>query len=516
VSLQFSGIRKSFGAIHALRGVSIDVAAGSAHALVGENGAGKSTLLKILTGLVAPDEGEIRWQGRRLDHASPRQAIEQGIGMVYQEMLCFPNLSVSGNIFAGREICRYGRLDEASMRARTVALLDRLSLGIDPDTPAEYLSAAHRQLLQVARALAFECQILVLDEPTTALTDSEADHLFDVLRELQRGGTTLVYVSHRLPEVFRLCDRISVLRDGELVGTYDRGAVAPGDIVRAMVGRDLPARSAEARAAQASDAARAKADHSAKADHTAKVDHPGLSIHNLSRPPQFSNISLKVNRGEIVGLFGLVGSGRSELLETIFGLHRAQSGRIAIDGKTATFGSARDAVRAGLALVPEERQRQGLFFNLTLRHNLVLASRAVTRDLLIREQEEIGVASGLLETWRIKAPGVDAMPDSLSGGNQQKVVLAKWLAANPRVLLLDEPTKGVDVGAKFEIHEMIRRQAAGGLAVLVVSSDLPEILALSDRILVMKEGALQGELPAHAATEEAVMHLATHEMGATT
>jgi rhamnose transport system ATP-binding protein len=214
VSLQFSGIHKSFGGIHALGGVSFDVAAGSAHALVGENGAGKSTLLKILAGLVAPDAGEIRWHGRRLDHASPRQAIEHGIGMVYQEMLCFPNLTVSGNIFAGREICRYGTLDEAAMRMRTAALLDRLSLRIDPDTPAEYLSAANRQLLQVARALAFECQILVLDEPTTALTDSEADLLFDVLRELQRGGTTIVYVSHRLPEVFRLCDRITVLRDG--------------------------------------------------------------------------------------------------------------------------------------------------------------------------------------------------------------------------------------------------------------------------------------------------------------
>ncbi len=496
MSLQFSGIHKSFGAIHALRGVSFDVAAGSAHALVGENGAGKSTLLKILAGLVAPDAGEIRWHGRRLDHASPRQAIEHGIGMVYQEMLCFPNLTVSGNIFAGREICRYGTLDEAAMRARTAALLDRLSLRIDPDTPAEYLSAAHRQLLQVARALAFDCQILVLDEPTTALTDSEADHLFDVLRELQRGGTTIVYVSHRLPEVFRLCERITVLRDGELAGTFERKAVSPADIVRAMVGRDLPARTAEAHGAQASQA---------------KADHPGLSISNLSRAPHFRNVSLNVSRGEIVGLFGLVGSGRSELLETIFGLHRPESGRILVDGQGVRFRSARDAVRAGLALVPEERQRQGLFFNLTLRHNLVLSRGAVTREVLVRERDEIAGATRLLEEWRIKAPGVDATPDSLSGGNQQKVVLAKWLAANPRVLLLDEPTKGVDVGAKFEIHEMIRDRAARGLAVLVVSSDLPEVLALAHRVLVMKEGTVQGELSGATATEEAVMHLATHD-----
>ena len=499
MSLQFSGIHKSFGAIHAVRGVSLEIAAGSAHALVGENGAGKSTLLKILAGLVTPDAGEIRWHGRPLDHRSPRQAIEHGIGMVYQEMLCFPNLTVAGNIFAGREMCRYGALDEAAMRARTAALLDRLSLRIDPDTPAEYLSAAHRQLLQVARALAFECQILVLDEPTTALTDSEADHLFEVLRELQRGGTTIVYVSHRLPEVFRLCGRITVLRDGELVGTFERHAVAPADIVRAMVGRDLPARSAEARDAHAITALRAKADH------------PGLSITNLSRAPHFGNISLNVGHGEIVGLFGLVGSGRSELLETIFGVHRPDSGGIDIDGTTVRFGAARDAVRAGLALVPEERHRQGLFFNLTLRHNLVVARSAVTREVLIHERDEIAGATRLLEEWRIKAPGVAATPDNLSGGNQQKVVLAKWLAAHPRVLLLDEPTKGVDVGAKFEIHEMIRRQADQGLAVLVVSSDLPEILALSHRVLVMKEGRLQGELPGPAATEEAVMHLATHD-----
>ena len=507
MSLQFCGIHKSFGAIDALRGVSFEVAARSAHALVGENGAGKSTLLKILAGLVIPDAGEIRWHGRRLEHASPRaphpwrrrprQAIEHGIGMVYQEMLCFPNLSVAGNIFAGRELCHYGKLDQDAMHERTTALLDRLSLRIDPDTPAEHLSAAHRQLLQVARAMAFECRILVLDEPTTALTDAEADHLFDVLRELQRGGTTLVYVSHRLPEVFRLCDRITVLRDGELVDTYERDAVMPADIVRAMVGRDLPTRSADARAEEATAGA-------------ARADQFGLSIGHLSRPPHFNDISLNVARGEIVGLFGLVGSGRSELLETIFGLYRAAAGHIQIDGTRVSFRSAREAVRAGVALVPEERQRQGLFFNLALRHNLLLAKSAGAGDLLVRQRAEEAAATQLLQEWRIKADGVYAVPDSLSGGNQQKVVVAKWLAARPRVLLLDEPTKGVDVGAKFEIHEMIRRQAAQGLAVLVVSSDLPEVLALSDRVLVMREGAMQGELPGHAATEEAVMHLATH------
>ena len=508
MSLQFEGIGKSFGASTALRGVSFSVARGSAHALVGENGAGKSTLLKILAGLVPAGAGQIRWNGRVLNHAGPwaskpwrrrpREAIEHGIGMVYQEMLCFPNASVAANIFAGREICRFGALDTAAMRARTTQILDRLSLRIDADTPAEYLSAAHRQLLQVARALAFDCEILVLDEPTTALTDKEADHLFDVLRALKRNGTTLLYVSHRLPEVFRLCDRITVLRDGALVGTYDCDAVTPADIVRAMVGRDIPARPAVAPVNTLPAGA--------------KADHRGctLAIERLSRRPHFRDISLVVGRGEIVGLFGLVGSGRSELLETVFGLHRPDAGTVTIDGAPVRFASARDAVRAGVALVPEERQRQGLFFNLTLRPNLALARSGMSNAWLVRERDEHRDTTQMLGDWRIKAPHVECLPDSLSGGNQQKVVLARWLAVQPRVLLLDEPTKGVDVGAKFEIHDMIRRQAADGLAVLVVSSDLPEILALSDRIVVMKEGTVQGEIDGAIATEETVMHLATH------
>jgi rhamnose transport system ATP-binding protein len=480
-----------------LRGVSFDVAEGEVHALVGENGAGKSTLLKILAGLVKADRGEIRWQGRPFAPAGPREAIEHGIGMVYQEMLCLPNLSVSANIFCGREITRFGRLDEAAMRMRTQTVLDRLSLRIDPDAPAESLSAAHRQLLQVARALAFDCRVLVLDEPTTALTDGEADHLFDVLRELQRGGTTILYVSHRLPEVFRLCDRITVLRDGAFVGTFARNEVSTSDIVKAMVGRDMPARAKHTGPSNPDEARSAKSD--------------ALSVQALTREPHFRRIDLTVARGEIVGIFGLVGSGRSELLETIFGLYRPAAGSMLIDGEPVAFQSPRDAARAGIALVPEERHRQGLLFNLDLRHNLVIPKATLGDDVMVRSGDECRDAARLLEDWRIKSAGIAALPDTLSGGNQQKVVVAKWMATGPRVLLLDEPTKGVDVGAKFEIHELIRAQAAAGLAVVMVSSDLPEILSLADRILVMKEGALQGELAGAVATEESVMHLATHD-----
>jgi rhamnose transport system ATP-binding protein len=500
VSLQFKDIRKSFGAVHALRGVSFDVRRGEAHALVGENGAGKSTLLKILAGLVSPDAGGISWEGRPLEVRSPREAIDRGIGMVYQEMLCFPNLTVAGNIFAGREPVRYGRLDEPAMRARTQTVLDRLSLRIDPDTAAELLSAAHRQLLQVARALAFDCTILVLDEPTTSLTDAEADHLFDVLGDLREHGTTILYVSHRLPEVFRLCDRITVLRDGAYVATYIRDAVRSNDIVKAMVGRELPTRTIDAESSRLAEARRAKADIA-------------LTITRLSRPPAFHDVSLSVARGEIVGLFGLVGSGRSELLETLFGLHRPSAGALTLDGQPVHFHSPREAAQAGVALVPEERHRQGLLFNLAVRQNLVLPRSVLRGTVIVHDDDERREAGRLIEDWRIKCAGAEAEPDSLSGGNQQKIVVAKWLATAPKVLLLDEPTKGVDVGAKFEIHEMIRQQAAAGMAVLVVSSDLPEILALADRVLVMKEGALQGELDGAAATEEAVMQLATHDAG---
>jgi ABC-type sugar transport system ATPase subunit len=380
------------------------------------------------------------------------------------------------------------------MRARTRAILDELHLPISPDAPADSLSAAYRQLLQVARALAFDCEILVLDEPTTSLTDAETDHLFAVLEKLKARGTTLLYVSHRLPEVFRLCDRITVLRDGAHVETCERREVTPDHIVRAMVGRDLPPRSS--------------VRFSPSADRTTP---PALAVDGLGRRPWFTNIFLTVNAGEIVALFGLVGSGRSELLETIFGLYRREAGRIRIGGEEVDPVSPRAAVRAGLALVPEERQRQGLLFNLTVRHNLVLPERTARGDALVHAADERRAAQALVDTWRIKTAGVEVPPDSLSGGNQQKIVVAKWLATSPKVLLLDEPTKGVDVGAKFEIHEIIRRQAARGAGCLVASSDLPEVLALADRIVVMREGQIQGQLAGADATEEAVMRLATHE-----
>ena len=493
VAVEFRHIDKSFDAVAALRDVSFSIASGEAHAIVGENGAGKSTLLKILAGGLRPDRGELRVAGEPVALAGARDALARGIGLVHQEMLAFPNLSVTANIFAGRELTgRFGWLRESEMRDRALELLARLHVPVSPDVSAGALPVAYRQLLQVARALAFECRTLALDEPTTSLTAAETDHLFRILETLKRGGVTIIYVSHRIPEVFRLCERITALRDGRYVGTFERDAVTSDAIVQAMVGRAIPQRSERGTAAPA------------------RPSGAGLRVDGLTRRPCFEGVSFAVAPGEIVGLFGLVGSGRTELLETLVGLERPDAGTVIVGNQPMRFHSPCEAGQAGVVLVPEDRQQQGLFFNLTLRHNLVLPSAVVRRARLVRASE-VRRSTELLGRWRIKAPSVNATPHALSGGNQQKIVVAKWLAIQPRVLLLDEPTKGVDVGAKFDIHEIVREMAAQGAACLLVSSDLPEVLSLADRILVMREGAIRGELAAAAGdpiSEERVMRLA--------
>jgi rhamnose transport system ATP-binding protein len=491
-AVEFQHIEKAFGAVVALRDVSLAIGAGEAHAIVGENGAGKSTLLKILAGTLRPDRGRLLIDSAPVVLADPRHALTRGIGLVHQEVQAFPNLSAAANIFAGRELTgRFGWLKTRAMHDRAAELLARLGVAVDPDAPADTLSFAHRQLLQIARALAFDCRTLALDEPTASLTGAESERLFRILADLRAEGVTVIYVSHRLPEVFRVCDRLTVMRDGRVVCTAQRDEVTIDDVVQAMVGRTI-----EARAPQPSPT---------KAP-------PVLVVDGLTRQPCFEGVSLSVGAGEMVGVFGLVGSGRSELLETIVGLAHADRGRIVVGGAPAHFRSPRDAARAGVVLVPEDRQRQGLCFNLSVRDNLALPAAEAGGERFIGGAERER-ADALLRRWRIKAESIDVLPDTLSGGNQQKLVAAKWLALEPRVLLLDEPTKGVAVGAKFDIHGIVRGAAAGGAACLVVSSDLPEILALADRVLVMREGRIRGELNAADADEESVMRLATTAPG---
>ena len=491
-AVEFRQIGKSFGAVTALRDVTFAIERGESHAIVGENGAGKSTLLKILVGALRPDHGELRLGGEAVMLTNARDALARGLGLVHQEMLAFPNLSAAANIFAGREITgRFGWLRSGEMRERARTLLDQLDLPISPDAPVASLPIAYRQLLQVARALVCDCGRLALDEPTASLTAAETDRLFALLDGLKRRGATLIYVSHRLPEVFRLCDRITVLRDGRSAGTFHRDEVAVDDIVQAMVGRAIPPR--------------------ARVESVSAERETLLRADRLTRRPCVEEVTLSIAAGEIVGLFGLVGSGRTELLETIVGLHPADAGSLEVRGAARHFRSPREAAQAGVVLVPEDRQRQGLCFNLNLRHNLALPAAEASRTHLVRGSER-DAAAKVLNRWRIKASSADAAPGALSGGNQQKVVAAKWLAMAPRVLLLDEPTKGVDVGAKYEIHGMIREMAARGAACLIASSDLPELLALVDRIVVMREGRLRGEIAASdttAFTEEMVMRLAS-------
>ncbi len=485
-ALAFEDVSKAFGGVKALRGVTLSVAPGDAHALMGENGAGKSTLMKIAAGIHRPDSGRLLRNGEAVDLADPRAALAAGIGLVHQETLLFPNLDVAENIFAGHEVRRGWLVDRRAMHDRAAALLAHLHLDVDPATTVAHLSAAQQQLLQVARALAFQCEVLILDEPTTSLTDAEVDRLFAVLEQLRGRGVTIIYVSHRLPEVFRLCRTVSVLRDGQHVGTWELAGKSPQDIVRAMVGRDL-----------------------ATGHGLGKVgEKVRLDIRGLTRRPFFRNVDLQVREGEIVGLFGLIGAGRTEVVETVFGLYRADAGSIHLDGAPFTPQAPADAIRQGVVLQPEMRQSQGLFFNLPISENLLLARAAASTGWVRPLARERDQCQALLERWGIKAASIDVPPDSLSGGNQQKVVLAKWLLTAPRILLLDEPTKGVDVGAKHDIHHLIREEAALGMGCLVVSSDLPELLALADRIVVLKQGRVQGEL-LRGATEEDVMQLAT-------
>ncbi len=491
--LEMRRIEKRFGGVHALKGVDFTLEAGRVVALIGENGAGKSTLMKILGGVVAPDAGEILIDGRPVAIRSAADAIRHGISFIHQELNVLDNLDVAGNVFLGREPRRWRfLLDQRRMAEEAERFLRRLGAGISARAPLGALSIAQQQLVEIAKALSLDARILIMDEPTSSLTLQETEKLLEIVGELRAAGVAVVYISHRLGEVERIADRVVVLRDGAVVGTLERDEITHDRMVQMMVGRDL-------------DIFRRRA---------AKRIEPGyFRVRELrtARYPQHP-VSLEIGKGEILGLAGLVGAGRTELAEALFGVAvapDANGAKVVLGGEELTIRAPEDAIRHGIYLVPEDRRHAGLILNASVRENVTLPSLArYARAGLVSLARERRAAAEICARLRVKAPSVEVPALDLSGGNQQKVVLAKWLAREPRVIIFDEPTRGIDVGAKAEIYELMRQLAASGVAILMISSEMEEILDLSDRVAVMHEGRLMGTLDRDRCTEEAIMRLA--------
>ncbi|MEU9398890.1 sugar ABC transporter ATP-binding protein [Streptomyces sp. NPDC048242] len=488
--LAAQGLSKSFGAVRALHDVSLELYAGRAHALAGENGAGKSTLIKTLAGVHRPDAGALLLDGRPVVLHGPADARDAGVAVIYQEPTLFPDLSVAENIFMGRQPRRsLGRVDHKAMNAAARDLFTRLAVDLDPERPARGLSIADQQLVEIAKALSFDARVLIMDEPTAALTGSEVARLFGVVRTLREQGSAILFISHRLEEIFALCQDVTTLRDGRMIASEPVEGLTEDDLVRRMVGRDLdqlyPKQAAE-------------------------IGEVALRVSRLTREGVFTDVSFEVRRGEIVGLAGLVGAGRSEVARAVFGVDRWDAGSVEVCGKPLTGGAPSAAMAAGLGLVPEDRRAQGLVMALSIERNIGLTGlRTTTRAGLSSRRAERGRAVDWAARLRVKYARLADAVSTLSGGNQQKVVLAKWLATGPRVLIVDEPTRGIDIGTRAEVHRLLSGLAADGVAVLMISSDLPEILGMADRVLVMREGRLTAEIPRAAATEESVLAAAT-------
>jgi len=491
--LRASGIAKRYGGIAALHGVGLDIRPGEVHALMGENGAGKSTMARILAGVEQPDAGEIVWNGAPVSFRGTKDAVRAGITIVLQELSLVPDLSVAENIFLVHRLTYRGGwwLDRRAIRRRTLALFDRLGwdLPVDPDRKVSDLTVAEQQMVEILRALSLDARLFILDEPTATLSPHEVDVLFGLIRRLRADGASFLLVTHRLEEVFALADRITVYRDGAPSGTFDVQHTDQETLIRAMVGRDL------------GDLFQIR--------HRNEPGAPVLSVQGLTRGRSVRDCSFEVRAGEIVAVAGLVGAGRTELIRAVFGADRADRGEVMVRGKAGLLSSPRAAIARGASMVPEDRKAHGLLVDLPIVQNVALAHLAERGGFWLRPGRERSEVRELIARLQIKAPRLWQGANSLSGGNQQKVVLAKWLALDPDLLILDEPTRGIDIGTKFELYRLIDGLAARGKAILLVSSELPEVLALADRVLIMRDGALVAELPHGAASEETIlMHAA--------
>ncbi|MEA2553782.1 MAG: ribose transport system ATP-binding protein [Fimbriimonadaceae bacterium] len=484
------GVVKSFPGVLALDGVTLEVLPGEVHALMGENGAGKSTLMKILAGAYQADSGTILIDGKPVHISSPREATKLGIGIIYQEFNLVPQLSIAENIFLGREPRGVlpGWLDEARMEREASALMANLGSNVDVRTPVSKLSVAMQQMVEIAKATSHKSRILVMDEPSATLTKHELENLYRLIRQLKAEGVSIIYISHRMDEVFSICDRITVLRDGKTVGTRPTSEVTPDELIRMMVGRTLE-------------------DNFPKVP--APFGDPVLEVSGLTTHGLLKSISFNVRAGEIVALAGLIGSGRTEIARCIFGADRYDSGEIRVQGQPLIAHGPRSAIKTGIGFVPEDRKGQGLILDLSVRENTSLAALpSLSRGGFVRRSSERKAVSEYVQNLGVRTPGIEQKVKNLSGGNQQKVVLGKWLLTRSKLLILDEPTRGIDVGAKVEIYQLMNRLAAQGIGILMISSELPEVLGMADRILVMREGRLVGELSREEATQEMIGELA--------
>lgn len=491
--VEMRGIVKRYPGVTALSDVSLAVEAGEVMALVGENGAGKSTLLKILAGAERADAGTIAVSGKPILESSPRESLARGIAVIYQELNLANDLTVAENIYVGREPkTRFGTVDFRAMERGAGELLATLGIAVSPAEIVGDLNIAMRQMVEIAKALLVDARVVVMDEPTSSLTEEEVETLLDLVRQLRSKGVSVIYVSHRMREIFQIADRITVIRDGGVVGVRDAATTSPGDIVKMMVGREL---------------------QDLYGVRTVPVDQtkvPTLEVRGLGSGVLLHEVSFSVMPGEIVALAGLIGTGRSQTALSIFGAVKRSRGEILLDGKPVTLRTPKEAMDAGIGFVPEDRKRQSLFLELPVRENISSASLDdVSRFSMVSRRRDKSLSQKFAKMLGLRSSAIEVAAGTLSGGNQQKVVLARWLARSPRLLVLDEPTRGVDVGAKAEIYQLIRNIASEGVAILVISSELTEVLGIADRIIVMREGHGVGEIDAADATERGVMSLAT-------
>jgi len=488
--LSMQTINKSFPGVQALDNVTFEVIPGEIHALIGENGAGKSTLMRVLSGVFLPDSGTIYWKGHPVQISKPSDAQEIGISMIHQELAVIPYLDVGKNIFLGREpqIGIPGIIDWKKLYEQAHEQLDRLDLNIDPKAEVQSLTIAQQQMVEVVKALSMDASLIIMDEPTSALTEQEVEALFDYMKHLRKQGVSIIFISHRLEEVYKISDRITILRDGNFIGTNDMKALTPDDVVKMMVGR--------------------KIDQTV-ARETKDFSDVILSIENLSSGSEVKEINFNLHKGEILGIAGLVGAGRTALAEVIFGARDISDGKIWLDGKVAKIKSPSHAILSGLGFITEDRKGQGLFMNMAVWQNIIIAAiKGFTKAGFINRNDARQQSVSMIDKLDIRTSGVSQKIANLSGGNQQKVIIARWLLLEPKVLILDEPTRGIDVGAKAEIHNLLKQMADEGVGIIMISSELPELLGVSDRVLVMREGRLVADLDPHTATQDDIMHAA--------